>query len=177
VTDHESTATDTADPAPQEPRPQSDELPKRPWWKSPVGVAGAAIILAVIGVGVYLGVDTVLAHPSSQATSPSTTASAPDQVPGLPPGAAACPRVQTDVQVPFNAGARGTPATSCGFVEQVRKEYSAHSTPTSGPSEVSAISPATFKWYKLVCFNSGTYVTCTGGAAAVIYLYNTADTK
>lgn len=176
MTDHEDIATDTADPAPQEPRPQSDAPPKRPWWKSPVGAAGAAIILAVIGVGGYLGVDAVLPHPSSQAISPST-ASAPDQVPGLPTGAAACPRIQTDVQVPFNAGARGTPATSCGFVEQVRKEYSVHSTPTAGPIELSAISPATFKWYKLGCFNSGTYVTCTGGAAAVIYLYNAPGSK
>jgi hypothetical protein len=176
VTDHEGVATDTAEPSPQEPRPQSDAPPKRPWWKSGVGAAGATIILAVIGVGGYLGLDVVLPHPSSQTTSPSN-ASVPDQVPGLPPGAAACPRIQTDVQVPFNVGARGTPATSCGFVEQVRKEYSAQSTPTAGPTELRVISPATSKWYQLACFKSGTYVTCTGGAAAVIYLYNAPASK
>jgi hypothetical protein len=169
--DRDDAAIDTADPSPQEPRPQGDAPPKRPWWKSPVGAAGAAAALAAIGVGGYLGVDAALSHPSSQTTSPSTSG-VPDQVPFLPRGAAACGPIQTDVQVPFKAGARGTPATSCGFVEQVRKEYSAHSAPTSGPFELSVISPATFKWYKLACFNSGNYVTCTGGAAAVIYLYN-----
>jgi hypothetical protein len=137
-------------------------------------VAGAAVILAAVAVGGYFGADAALSHSSSQTTSPSAS-DIPAQVPGLPPGAAKCDRTQTDVQKPFNTGARGTPATTCAFVEQVRKEYSARSTPTSGPSEVSAISPATLKWYKLACFNSGTYVTCTGGAAAVIYLYNTAD--
>ncbi len=169
MTDLERAGTDTADPSTQTPRPQNDPSPKRPWWKTKVGAAAVAAVLAAIGVSGYLGVRAVLAHPSSR-TSSSTPSI--DQVGGLPPGAAPCPRIQTDVQVPFNAGARGTPATSCGFVEQVRKEYSAHSTPTSGPIELSVISPATYKWYKLACFNSGSYVTCTGGAAAVIYLYN-----
>ena len=172
MTDHEGVATDTAEPSPQEPRPQSDTPPKRHWRKSPMGAAGAGIVLTVIAVGGYIGINAVLAHPSSQTTSPST-ANVLDPAPQfLPRGAVACKPIQTDVRIPFNAGARGTPATSCAFVEQVRKEYSVHSTPTASPTELRVISPATSKWYQLACFNSGTYVTCTGGAAAVIYLYN-----
>lgn len=143
---------------------------KQPWWKRPIGRVGAVLVLAAIAVGGYFGVDALLSHPSPNTSL--STAAGPDQVPGLPPGAAACKRVQTDVQKPFNSGARGTPATSCGFVEQVRKEYAIHSTPSSGPSELDVVSPATFRWYRVACFNSGDYVTCTGGAAAVVYLYN-----
>ena len=160
MTDHEGTATDTGDPAPQ----------KRPWWKSPVGAAGAAIILAVIGVGGYLGVGAVLPHPSSQTTSASTE-SVPDQVPNLPRGASSCTPIQADVQGQFDLGARGTPATSCPFVEQVRKAYGQNS-PTPAPMELIVVSPTTSKSYKLACLSSTTYVTCTGGAAAVVYLYN-----
>jgi hypothetical protein len=171
VTDREGIATSAADPAPQESRPQRDAPPKRSWWKSPVRAAGAAIILAVIGVGGYLGFDAVLPHPSSQTTSASTE-SVPDQVPNLPRGASSCPPIQTDVQGQFDLGARGTPATSCPFVEQVRKAYAGQNSPTSAPRELIVFSPATSKPYKLACLSSTTYVTCTGAAAAVIYLYN-----
>jgi hypothetical protein len=171
VTDLERVVTDTADPSPQTPRPQKYVSPKRPRWKNAVGAAAVAVVLATIGVGGYFGVNAALSHPSSETKAPPTLGIG-DPVKDLPPGAAACDRIATDILVPFNAGARGTPATSCAFVEQVRKEYSAHSTPASGPSQLSAVSPATSKWYQLACLSTGTYVTCTGGAAAVIYLYN-----
>lgn len=172
VTELKHVVTDAANPSPQEPPPQSDAPAKRIWWKSRVGAAGAGAVLAVVAVGGYFGISAVLAHPSSPATAPPTS-DVGDPVPRLPPGAAMCDRIQTDLQVPFNAGARGTPATSCPFVEQVRKEYSEKWTPTSWPTELTAISPTTSKWYSLTCFRSGAHVTCTGGAAAVIYLYNT----
>ncbi|ORW59273.1 hypothetical protein AWC20_10020 [Mycobacterium parmense] len=132
-----------------------------------------AVLLAMIGAGGFLRWQIVTQHPSAPTTAPSALSADEPVPPGLlPPGALGCKRIQTDVRVPFNAGARGTPTTSCAFVEQVRKEYSVKSTPTSGPAELQTVSPATFKWYKLACFSSGTFATCTGGAAAVVYLYN-----
>jgi hypothetical protein len=93
-------------------------------------------------------------------------------VPGLPRGGAACDVLYRDLK-PFNAGASGTPMTSCGFVEEVRRAYATTRTAISPTtSQVIAASPATHKEYKLVCFESVDYATCTGGQGAVIYLYN-----
>jgi hypothetical protein len=170
VTNLKHAGTETADPSPQTPA-EIDGPPERPWWRNRVVVAAAAAVVAGVGVAGYFGVNAVRPHPPSPTNAPPTSGIGVP-VPGLPKGAMACDRIQTDVRFPFNAGARGTPATSCAFVEQVRKEYSAHSTPTSGPDQLSAISPATSRSYHLACLSTGTYVTCTGGAAAVIYLYN-----
>lgn len=172
MTEPESGGADTADPQTQTTPARIDAPPKRPWWKRPAGTAAATIVIAVIAVGGYFGVNALLPHPSRPTASPSPSRTIP-QVAGLPPGAATCTPIDTDVPGPFNAGARGTPATSCEFVEQVRKEYSAQSSPSSEPVYLHVVSPATSKWYDLACFSSGDYVTCTGGAAAVVYLYKT----
>jgi hypothetical protein len=169
VTDLERVGTDTADPSPQTPRPQKDVPPKRPRWKNAGGAAAVAVVLATIGVGGYFSVNAALSHPSSPATA-APTSDIGDPVPGLPPGALTCNSIQTAVG-PFNAGAHGTPATTCEFVEQVLMAYSRH-TPTPGPNLLTVLSPATSKSYRLACLSTGPYVTCTGGAAAVIYLYN-----
>jgi hypothetical protein len=94
------------------------------------------------------------------------------QVVGLPPGATTCPRLFANVVAPFNTGARGTPMTSCPFVEQVRREYAQRAAPLSGPQQMRVASPSTGKWYDLVCTPTGGHVTCSGGVVAVIYLYN-----
>jgi hypothetical protein len=73
---------------------------------------------------------------------------------------------------PFSAAARATPTTSCPFVEQVRRDYSRRAAPLSAPQQMRVASPATGKWYDLVCTPTGKFVTCMGGVAAVIYLYN-----
>jgi hypothetical protein len=168
MTDLESAKSDT-DASPQEQRAEIVGPPKRPWWRSRVGAAAGAAVVAVIGVSGYFGVNGVLAHPSSPATAPPAS-DIGDPVPLLPPGALTCRSVQTDVG-PFNAGAHGTPVTSCEFVEQVLMAYSKH-TPTPGPDLLTVLSPATSKSYRLVCLSMGGYATCTGGAAAVVYLYN-----
>ncbi len=122
-----------------------------------------------MGVGGYFGISAVLAHPSSSAPPPPASG-IDDPVSGLPPGALKCTSVHTDTG-PFHSGARGTPATSCEFVQQVSMAYSKH-TPTPGPDLLTVLSPATSKSYHLVCLRIDGYATCTGGAAAVIYLYN-----
>lgn len=166
MADVEPVEGDTSD-ASQAPRPQKDPPPHRPGWKRPAGAAAVTAVLSAVGLAGYLGVHTVPSHPS-----PPSTSSFPDQVAGLPRGASSCQPIQTDVQVQFDLGARGTPATSCPFVEQVRKAYAGQNSPTSAAGELIVVSPTTSKSYKLACLSSTTYVTCTGGVAAVIYLYN-----
>lgn len=167
MTEPESDGADTADPQTQTTPARIDAPPKRPWWKRPAGAAAATIVVAVSAVGGYFGVTALLPHSSRQTTSQSTIPT----VAGLPPGATPCTRIDTDVPGPFNASARGTPMTSCAFAEQVRKQYGAPGSSSSGPDQLRVFSPQTSKWYHLACLSSDRYVTCTGGAAAVIYLY------
>lgn len=169
MTDPEPAREDTADPQTETFAERNGSPPERPWWKKPA--AAAAVVVAVIAVGGYLGVRALQSPTSPQSTSPSTPGIF-NHVQGLPPGADGCDRIYANLPGPFNAGARGTPATSCAFVEEVRKEYSAHGSPAAGPVQLSVVSPSTSRWYKLACLSSHDYVTCTGGAAAVIYLYN-----
>jgi hypothetical protein len=169
VTDHEGMATDEADPSPPGPPLNNEPPAKRPWWKGPIAATGVGVGLTAVAVGGYFTVNVILARPSTSAPPPPAS-SIDDPVPGLPPGALNCPSVQTDTG-PFNSGARGTPATSCEFVQQVSMAYSKH-TPTPGPDLLTVVSPATSKQYHLVCLSIDGYATCTGGAAAVIYLYN-----
>lgn len=143
-----------------------------PWWRRPAGAGAAAVALAVLAVGGYFGGTALFSSPSSPVAStppPVAASRVPDY---LPAGAVACKKVYDDVHRPFNAGARGTATTSCQFVEQVRRTY-AQLVATSAPTDqIHAISPATEKLYVLACIPTGSYVSCTGGAAAVIYLYN-----
>ncbi len=169
MTEPDSERADTADPQTRTARVRTDAAPTRPWWKRRAGVAAAFVGLAAIGL-CWFGVNVLMSHPARHTPpqSPRTMA----QVAGLPPGAASCPRIDTDIEERFNAGARGTPMTSCAFVEQVRKQYSEQNSPSAQQDQLSVFSPATSQWYDLVCLSSGDYVTCTGGAAAVVYLYH-----
>jgi hypothetical protein len=163
VADLEHVETDAAESPTRTPPPQIDASRERPWWKNRVGALALTAVLAAICVSGYFGVNAMLSHPTSP-SAPGTIS----QVPDLPRGAVSCPRLATDIVVPFNAGARGTPTTSCAFVEQVRRKYAEQSTATSGPAQLSVVSPVTARWYQLACLSSGTYVTCTGASAAVI---------
>jgi hypothetical protein len=90
----------------------------------------------------------------------------------LPPGAASCRQIYTEITTPFDAGARGTPLTSCAFVEQVRRTAKAdHLSISSPPTQLRVVSPTSRKWYEMQCISAGSYVTCTGGEDAVVYLY------
>ena len=160
-------AAPSASPAANTPPTQT---PHRPLWRRPAGAGTVAVALTVLAVGGIFGADALVhrSHSSPTATPP-VTSGVPDY---LPPGAVACKKVYNDVHRPFNAGARGTPTTSCPFVEQVRRTYSQLSSTSAPTDQIHATSPATEKSYDLACIPTGSYVTCTGGAAAVIYLYN-----
>jgi hypothetical protein len=157
----------TPDPMTQRTPTRNDAPGRRPWWKTPAARLATAALLALIGVGGYFAVNTLRPH-----TSPPSTSRVLTQVPFLPRGAVPCAPIYKDVRVPFNAGAQGTPTTSCPFVEQVRMEYAARNPAVSPTIQMSVISPVTDKWYELSCVTTGTYVTCAGGVAAVIYLYH-----
>jgi hypothetical protein len=175
MTEPESGVADTADPQTlTTPTRNAAPRPRR-WWQKPAGAAAATIVLAAVAAGGYFGINALMPKSARQTASPSTSSTV-EQIPGppkgLPLGAAPCESIDTDIPGPFNAGARGTPATSCPFVEQVRKEYAAQRLPSSGPVQLKVVSPQTSKWYYVACLGSGDYVTCTGGAGAVIYLYH-----
>jgi hypothetical protein len=90
----------------------------------------------------------------------------------LPPGAAHCHQIYKEITEPFNAGARGTPLTSCALVEQVRWTAKAdHISTSSPPTQLLVVSPITRKQYEMQCISAGSYLTCTGGEDAVVYLY------
>jgi hypothetical protein len=131
-------------------------------------------VLAALNAVVLASAVAVLlsASTTSGSDAPTASATALPQVSGLPPGATSCPVVYTQITAPFNAGARGTPMTSCPFVEQVRFTYAGAQIPAaSGTYPIRVISPTTRKGYDLVCVATGAYVTCSGGQDALIYLY------
>jgi hypothetical protein len=129
------------------------------------------------GVLVLLGAAAAVLLWTSSSTTPPDSAAPPladkhlAQVHGLPAGATECPPVYTHLLAPFDRGARGTPATSCGFVEQARLTYATQARGV-GPQQLRVVSPARNMWYDLACAPTGTHLTCTGGVGAVIYLYN-----
>jgi hypothetical protein len=134
---------------------------------------GVVFVLVAAAAGVLLLTRADAAPPGAGAPPPADKHL--KQVPGLPAGATDCTPVYRDLLTPYARGARGTPETSCGFVEQVRMAY-AKQPPATGARQMRVPSPTTYKWYDLVCTPTPTptksYVTCTGGAAAIMYLYN-----
>jgi hypothetical protein len=131
--------------------------------------------LALLNVAVLVCVTVLLLVGSFRraphtALTPTTDPIVP--VRGLPPGATFCPVNYSDVKTPFNHGARGTAVTSCGFVEEVRRAYAKQARPASTANPIHVASPLTRNVYHLMCVTEGTYVTCTGGEYAVVYLYN-----
>jgi hypothetical protein len=126
------------------------------------------VLLATAVSLVFVGRATPEGQPESGSSAPEISV---DGVPGLPPSAATCEVQYTEVTTPYNAGARGTPMTSCPFVEQVRRAYASDSRP--GSPDLPVVSPQTGKRYTMACVPTGSYATCTGAVGAVIYLYNT----
>jgi hypothetical protein len=134
---------------------------RRPWAR---GILAALNALLLTSAALFL----LLAKPSTHMTT-----SLPQVGDPLPPGAAACRPIYTEIKAPFNAGARGTPLTSCAFVEQVRRTaQTAHLSASSPPTQLRVVSPTTRKQYEMQCTSGGRYVTCTGGEDAIVYLYN-----
>jgi hypothetical protein len=124
-------------------------------------------ILAVLNALLITSAALIVVTPSTQKTPSLSQVGNP-----LPPGAAPCRLIYTEITTPFNAGARGTPLTSCPFVEQVRRTaHTAHLSASSPPTQLRVVSPTTRKQYEMQCTSGGSYVTCTGGEDAIVYLY------
>jgi hypothetical protein len=133
-------------------------------------VVGLGVVLVLVAAGAGVLLLTRADAASASATPPPPADAHLTQVPGLPAGATECKPVYPNVQKPYDRGARGTPETSCPFVEQVRQAYD-ELPPGAGARRMRVPSPYTYKWYDLECTPTGSYVTCTGGAAAIMYLY------
>ncbi len=131
---------------------------RRPWARGLLALINAVLLVS--------GALVVVAPSPGKAT---TLAQVGDP---LPAGAAACPVIYPEITAPFNAGARGTPLTSCPFVEQVRRTaYTDHISPSSPPTQLRVVSPTTRSAYEMQCISVKSYVTCIGGEDAVVYLY------
>lgn len=130
-------------------------------------------VVTLTAVVVFAATGRLSTHTTASqgATPPPTPTVILTQVPGLPPSAT-CPVVYKDVATPFSAGARGTPMTSCPFVEQVRRAYSLQNPKGTGTQTVRAVSPTTHKEYGMICTAQGAYATCVGGQGAIVYLYH-----
>jgi hypothetical protein len=125
-------------------------------------------ILALVNAVVLVWAASLVASPS-----PGKAATLAQLGDPLPPGAAACGVIYPEITAPFNAGARGTPLTSCPFVEQVRRTAHTDRLSTASPStQLRVVSPTTRSAYEMQCISAKSYVTCTGGEDAVVYLYN-----
>ena len=129
-----------------------------------IGVGVVLVLVAVASAVWLVGRDTPAPSPT-----PVAAAELPQQVAQLPPGATACPQNFPDL--PYGHGAKGTPMTSCPFVEQVRLAYGTHA-PVKGPVQLRVASPRTGRSYDVACTPTGAYVTCMGGVLGLIYLYN-----
>jgi hypothetical protein len=149
-------------------RPPGD-APRGPWWKTPAAVIAAVIVLILVGLGILFGLREFA---TDRASAPAPVKPPLRTVAALPLGAVYCDPVYPEIQSPFTASARGTATTSCAYAEQVRRTYASRTATKAPTDQFPAVSPATGKWYAMACIPSGEYVTCTGGAAAVVYLYN-----
>ncbi|MFN8033215.1 MAG: hypothetical protein U0Q47_07950 [Mycobacterium sp.] len=166
---HDSDDLELLSPGPAPVNVQADAARRPRWWRTPAAAVAAVGLASVLAAGGYFAWQ----HASHSKGSPTAAPAAAAPVPAyLPSGATACKALYTDIHLPFDTGARGTPTTSCPFVEQVRRTYAQLSSTSAPTDQLHAISPSTGKWYELACIPTGGYVTCTGGAAAVIYLYH-----
>lgn len=100
----------------------------------------------------------------------STSTSTTKKPVRLPEGARECPP-EGGPAGGFTQTAVGTSSTSCPFAEQVRLAYGANRPPSSGPRQIDARSPVTGETYTMTCTTTGSYVVCTGGDGAVVYVY------
>ncbi|MFB7717429.1 protein kinase [Nocardia sp. NPDC056100] len=109
--------------------------------------------------------------PTSQprtSTAPSTTSTAPVQ---LPAGASPC-QLSYPVLNGYTGSATGSTVTSCPFAEEVRRAYADATTGRPGTtSSVVVVSPVTNRAYTMNCTATGKLVTCIGGENAVVYVY------
>ncbi|GAA2051589.1 hypothetical protein [Williamsia deligens] len=106
---------------------------------------------------------------SSRPTTSRPTASGPT-VAGAPAGSTACP-VEFGPYYLYRASSVGSPVTTCGFAERVRRAYGESGRPGQLPRPVVATSPETGERIRMMCAAEARIVTCTGGDDAVVYLY------
>ncbi|MFC9355174.1 hypothetical protein ACFTZB_01125 [Rhodococcus sp. NPDC057014] len=147
-----------------------------PGWMS---VLIGVLAIALLGLIGYIAIGPRLVEEADRAErSAGSTESAPttlrvtlnpgvDPVEALPSSARPCPPLFAAAE--FTSSAVGTAVTSCGFAEEVRRQYL--NQPQRGrPVTIEADSPVTGQRYPMGC-GGVRVVTCSGGNNAVVYVY------
>lgn len=147
------------------------------WMWVLVGILATAV-LGLIG---YIAIGPRLVEADHAERSASSTEAAPtslrvtlnpglpevEPIEALPSSARPCPQLFTAAE--FTSSAVGTAVTSCGFAEEVRRQYL--NQPQRGrPVTIEADSPVTGQRYPMGC-GGVRVVTCSGGNNAVVYVY------
>lgn len=149
-------------------------------------VAGAVVLLALIGGGAYLAVSgglgggsgssagpitsTVVVEPEPEVDEPTTPTTTERQ--RVTPSSSNIYQVcDSGSDEPFSAAAAGTRNTSCPFSVSVKEAYLAEVGDNAGESaNIQAHSTVTGMDYSMTC-SGGEYVTCRGGNNAVVHIY------
>ncbi len=102
--------------------------------------------------------------------APAPPAKEPQSQPsaGFPPLAKRCPQ-KYGATGAYTRSAVGNDRTSCPFAEEVRISYADMGLPGS-VQEIKVFSPTTRQLYDVTCQPAGSFVLCTGGNGAVVYL-------
>lgn len=136
----------------------------------PMILMGVIIALLVVGIAIFAGwalgsrggsADT--AEPVAVERVTETQTAAPAPVAAAP---AAVPAGQS-----YSYAYAGSGNTSEAFADSVGAAFfSAYASSGTPNVTVNAYSPVTGKTYTMTCRDSGSYVTCTGGNNAVVYI-------
>lgn len=118
-------------------------------------------------------VDDAATNPAANGAVPAPQEIPRPQYPGLPSGAvAANPAAQRGAAAGnFNNVYAGTSVTSQPFARAVRDTYASNFVVTGElNATLNVYSSVTGQSYTMSCSDSGSYVTCTGGNNAVVYI-------
>lgn len=116
---------------------------------------------------------TVMVTEIPEPVEPPPAAPAPPAAPVLPPAAVPVEQAPISGQSSraFTEVHRGNENTSEAFARNVGMAFRNHFSATGQTSpELSVYSPVTDLYYSMSCQDNGTFVTCTGGNNAVVYL-------
>lgn len=116
---------------------------------------------------------TEIPEPADAPPAPPAVATEPAAAPVLPPAAIAVEGAPGSGQIvrAFTEVHRGNDNTSEAFARNVGVAFRSNFSATGQTSpELNVYSPVTDLYYSMSCQDNGTFVTCTGGNNAVVYL-------
>lgn len=143
--------------------------------KLPIILMSVIIGLLVVGMAIFAaltlssrgGTSSMQASPTAAAAAPTQAVSAAPTQADPPAAAPAAPAASNSYTYAYS----GNGVTTEGFADNVFSAFSSAYASSGTPNvTVSAYSPTTGRSYTMSCWDSGSYVTCTGGNNAVVYI-------